>query len=844
MTRLWEPKENYESFDAHKSYGYPVLYQKEIFLPYVRRYKGLDRDELISLIQDARRYRWQALDLSNCGLTELPDALWDLPDLRMLYLGNDFRSKDPPNGLTDLPRDMEHLKNLQVLSLEGQRIRMEENTSLNLPNLVCLDLNGTGITQLPDCAAKWTNLRVLYLSRTGITQLPDCAAQWTNLKVLFLSGTGITRLPDCAAQWSNLEVLYLSETGITQLPDCAAKWTNLVVLELSATPLIKKLPPEAQALGGQDLLRYILKTQSNAQRKFFHESKLVIVGQAQVGKSSLLKRLVHGTFTPEKPSTEGIQIEPWRFKRNGEEYRLNIWDFGGQEIYHSTHQFFLTEQTLYLLVWDALSEDEHGRVDYWLRTIQSRAGDNPIFIVINKCDDGIGRVKRVDWDDYHKRYPQIEGVYDVSCKDGRNINDLRDAIQTRAIKLPLMKKQWFSEWLRARTALETRAKTENHISYNEFCEICEKHGVSAEDIPTLAKCLHNLGIIMYYHDDVLLRNMVILSSEWGTDAVYKILDQQERRLKGRNGILYADRDLKRIWNDKKRYPSEYYPHLLNLMEKFQLAFRIDPNTYLIAELLESQAIERKDLPFAFGQTLSFRYDYDFMPAGIMTRFIVAAHEYLDTVDGVKQCWRKGAYLRDGATYARVVLCDSVPNRHILIQVSGGSPRERRELLTYIRKTLGKVNSPFEKLVITQMIPCICSEGCEYAFEYAYLLKAEAKGRDTVECQKSVEAIKLRKLLDGVEDTMPHRHHGIDPDLLNRIKEVVPDYGKSEVNIFNNHVDNSVNIEKGTKIENSSIGSNTNGAEKEGFFKKHLWPIIAGVLTTIIAAIILYYMGID
>ncbi len=797
MTRLWEPKENYESFDAHKSYA---LYQKEKFLPYIRQYKGLERGELLSLIQDARRYRWQALDLSNCGLTELPDALWDLPDLRMLYLGNDFRSNDPPNGLTDLSRDMEHLQNLQVLSLRKQMIRMEENTSLNLPNLVYLDLTGTGITQLPDCAAKWTNLKELHLWGTGIAQLPDCAAKWTNLEGLYLSGT----------------------------------------------PLIKKLPPEAQALRGQDLLRYILKTQSNAQRKFFHESKLVIVGQAQVGKSSLLKRLVHGTFTPEIPSTEGIQIEPWRFNRDGEEYRLNIWDFGGQEIYHSTHQFFLTEQTLYLLVWDALSEDEHGRVDYWLRTIQSLAGDSPIFIVINKCDDGIGRIKRVDWDDYRKRYPQIEGVYDVSCKDGRNINDLRDAIQTRAIKLPLMKKQWFSEWLRARTALETRAKTENHISYNEFRTICGKHGVSAEDIPTLAKYLHNLGIIMYYHDDVLLRNMVILSSEWGTDAVYKILDQQERCLKGRNGILYADQDLTDIWSDKERYPEEYHQHLLSLMGKFQLSFRITPtsNTYLIAELLESQAIERKDLPFAFGQTLSFRYDYDFMPAGIMTRFIVAAHEYLDTVNGVKQCWRKGAYLRDGATYARVVLCDSMPNRHILIQVSGGSPRERRELLTYIRKTLGKVNSPFEKLVITQMIPCICSEGCEYAFEYDYLLKAEAKGRDTVECQKSVEAIKLRKLLDGVEDTMPHRHHGINLDLHNEIKVVVPDYGKSENNIVNNHVDNSVHIGNGTKIENSSIGSNTNRAEKEGFFKKHLWPIIAGVLTTIIAAIILYYMGID
>ena len=241
MIRLWEPKENYESFDAHKSNGYFALYRKEGFLPYVRRYKGLGRGELLSLIQDARRYRWQALDLSNCGLTELPDALWDLPDLRMLYLGKDFASNNPPNRLTALSRDMERLQNLQVLSLRNQMIRMEENTSLNLPNLVCLDLRGTGITQLPDCAAKWTNLRTLDLSGTGITQLPDCAAKWTNLEVLNLSETGITQLPDCAAKWTNLKELYLSRTGITQLPDCAAQWTNLVRLDLSATG-ITQLP--------------------------------------------------------------------------------------------------------------------------------------------------------------------------------------------------------------------------------------------------------------------------------------------------------------------------------------------------------------------------------------------------------------------------------------------------------------------------------------------------------------------------------------------------------------------------------------------------------------------------
>ena len=549
-----------------------------------------------------------------------------------------------------------------------------------------------------------------------------------------------------------LHRLALPHSDVTTLPACAADWTKLTSLWIDDTPLFERLPPEAKELDGYDLIHYFLKMQGNSQQEFFNESKLIIVGQAQVGKSSLLERLVFGTCT-DKPSTEGIRIEPWRFFHDGEEYRLNLWDFGGQEIYHATHQFFLTRQSLYLLVWDALSEDEHGRIDYWLQTIQSLAGDSPIFIVINKCDSNIGRLKPIDWASYRKRYPQIEMIFEVSCKDNLGIDHLRKAIQDRAVNLPLMKTKWFSEWLNARTVLETLAMTKNHISYDEFCQICRDQGVADEDVPILAKYLHNLGVLLYYHEDTLLRDMVILSSEWGTDAVYKILDQQQRQLKNRNGILYANRDLKAIWTDRRRYPAKYHQHLLNLMENFQLSFRIDPNTYLVADLLESASITRDDLPFAFERTLRFRYDYDFMPAGIMTRFIVAANEYLDTVDGVKQCWHKGAYLRHDTAYARVELNDSMPNRHVMIQVSGSNPRHCQELLTYIRQTLDKINNRFQKLVITQMVPCICSEGCEGTFEYSYLLKAEQKGRDEVECQKTAERVNLRKLLDGVEPTM-------------------------------------------------------------------------------------------
>lgn len=53
---------------------------------------------------------------------------------------------------------------------------------------------------------------------------------------------------------------------------------------------------------------------------------------------------------------------------------------------HSTHRFFLSERSLYLVVIEARREDDDS-VFAWLKTVRNRGGDSPVIVVINKCDD-------------------------------------------------------------------------------------------------------------------------------------------------------------------------------------------------------------------------------------------------------------------------------------------------------------------------------------------------------------------------------------------------------------------------------------------------------------------------
>jgi internalin A len=83
---------------------------------------------------------------------------------------------------------------------------------------------------------------------------------------------------------------------------------------------------------------------------------VLLVGEGNVGKSSLIPALRHEAFVENRPTTHGIEIGQLVLphldraaSRPG--LTLNIWDFGGQEVCRIIHQFFFSRRALYLLVW-------------------------------------------------------------------------------------------------------------------------------------------------------------------------------------------------------------------------------------------------------------------------------------------------------------------------------------------------------------------------------------------------------------------------------------------------------------------------------------------------------------
>ncbi|XP_078578775.1 uncharacterized protein LOC144863467 isoform X2 [Branchiostoma floridae x Branchiostoma japonicum] len=119
------------------------------------------------------------------------------------------------------------------------------------------------------------------------------------------------------------------------------------------------------------------------------EVKCVILGQTEAGKTSLLNCMMKGQghVEIETDRTIGVDVITYHDTKNNVKYEM--YDFGGHQIYHYTHRFFLTRQALHILNVDLpgyKSEEFQERVGTWLTSVTSHVVNPAILIVGTKVD--------------------------------------------------------------------------------------------------------------------------------------------------------------------------------------------------------------------------------------------------------------------------------------------------------------------------------------------------------------------------------------------------------------------------------------------------------------------------
>lgn len=399
---------------------------------------------------------------------------------------------------------------------------------------------------------------------------------------------------------------------------------------------------------------------------------------------------------------------------DGPETRLNIWDFGGQDIYHGTHALFMRTRAIFVLAWTPELEDlrEHkygGMVfrnhplAYWVNYVRHLAGpDSPVLVVQTRCDrpenDAPCPVPEAELFEAFR----FVKVLRHSARTGRGRAALAEALAEAAA------------WLREREGIATigagryrvkcrleamrdadakrppQARQHRTIAQAHFRKICEEEGgVSAPE--HLLSYLHNAGIVFYrpglFNDDI------ILDQGWALDAIYAVFHrdpcyQTIRRLKGR--FTRAELDAW-VWGERGHSAGEQ-KLFLSMMQSCGICFehrRLGPGDdgepeYIAPDLLPDRAELQGELDQKWDADRPAEaavFTYAMLHPGLMRSVISRIGRQAGiTAD----YWQGGVYAFEAETRSRGLIeqeMDGDWRGRIRIRTQGGQAAELLQRLT-------------------------------------------------------------------------------------------------------------------------------------------------------------------
>ncbi|MEP0930205.1 leucine-rich repeat domain-containing protein [Leptolyngbya sp. PL-A2] len=706
------------------------------------------------------------LDLRYNRLSALPPEIGQLSSLQKLYLRYNRLSALPPeigqltslqslylssNQLSALPPEIVQLTSLQSLSLSSNQLSALQPGIGQLTNLTQLDLSSNQLSALPPEIGQLTNLTQLDLSSNQLSALPPEIGQLTSLQTLSLSSNQLSVLQPEIGQLTNLTQLDLSSNQLSALPPEIKQLSKLKKLDLRGNPI--PVPPEI--LGSKQsredpgdiatILEYYFRTLDPNETEPLFEAKFIIVGEPEAGKTTLANKLLNSNFklSTDQDSTRGIDVTRWEFIHpSGHPFFVSIWDFGGQDVYHNIHQFFLTERSLYGLLVD--TRRENPDLYYWLNSIQLLGGASPVLLIKNEKQNRSCTVREGE---LRRDFRNLKESLATNLADNRGLEAIKTTVQQYITRLDHVDTPWPKTWARMRAAIENDSR--DYLAENAFFDLCKINGLSdRDDMRRLSQFLHDLGICLHFQKNSTLKRWVILKPEWATNAVYKIIDS--KTVQDKQGC-FTEADLKKIWRDGQY--ADMHDELLELMKSFKLCYLIppkpdQPDTYIAPDLLP---LEAPPYTWDNNQNLLLRYRYEFMPKGILTRFIVEMHKFIETQTLV---WKSGAVLNNGSARAEVI--ELYHKGEIQIRVSGV---RQKDLITVIDHEFEKIHDTYDRLRYQTLIPCNCStcNGSQepHFYDLEALHKRITNRKQTVECDKPpYEDVHVRSLIDDITDFAP------------------------------------------------------------------------------------------
>lgn len=677
------------------------------------------------------------LDLSNCNIKKIPDLIGQCLWVQELSFNDKNSSSNRhEKKTTRIVEDNSFISTFwkaltgltSLISTIGNVVYEEYSKSKNKNEI-------TDLTPI----IKLKNLKKLDISFTKVTSISPLL-NFHMLEEVYLVKTAVSDISPLS-KLSRLRIIDCSFTNVADLwPISKLIVKKKLKIKYEGCPLV--VPPiEFVNEGIQAVKDYFEELGDNGER--LNEVKVIFLGEASSGKTSLVKRLIGEEFDIKENQTHGIRIRRSKFEMpNGESATAHFWDFGGQEVMHATHQFFLSQRSIYVILLNSRNDD---KAEKWLKHAASFGGKSPALVVLNKIDENPSF--DVNRKSLMGKYPQIRNFFRISCKDDLGIHEFKSTLFQEVDRSDTRQTPFPKRWLAVKEHF-LNMKTD-YIQSLDYHIACEKNGVLrqfSQDV--LLQYLHDLGVIINFRS---LKNFdtQILNPLWLTNGVYRIINSKILS-EETHGILHED-NFDSVVNDSRylkgntteidfNYPKSKLLYIVRVMQEFELCFALpDTRNYVIPQLLPVQEADFQPI----GATIRFEIHFpEFLPDSVFPRLMVKLHIF---IQGEKR-WRTGMILHKPNVFnASARVRWDKEDQKILIEVYG---EERRRLLSFIRETVKEIVNDFTNLKYNELVPIPNSKDF---IEYEALFEAEKAKKEEIFIYQVKKDLRVKDLLDGIED---------------------------------------------------------------------------------------------
>eukprot|EP00794_Sanderia_malayensis_P013704 gene13704-15131_t len=577
----------------------------------------------------------ERLNLSNNELTSFVSP-WNCPmdDLDL-----------SENWLTSFEHNVEAFWTMSMrrLNLSKNKIACISWSICHLEKLCSLDMSYNRLESLPP-QHYWnaTSLSKLNLSHNRLSA--SCGPEGfadiakSSIEVAMLAGKEPQFLSNCELPvecFRNcLQALDLSFNDLEMVPDTTCSLSSLGELILSNNPRIQRLPPELgklrniwnlrlENLNIQDIPEDVKSSRSTKKilahlrgklRKSvpFKRMKLMVVGLQGRGKTTLLAMLQGKRLSSDNIATVGISVEQWTLQAPSNRtltirsrYNIQHMGFGRTTCLLLTHQCFLTSNTLYLVLWNV----GHGQEGIeglapWLLNIQARAPKSEVIIVgthLDKLPQGKRkeRLAKLRNDIYtkflKKGFPKISGNVFVSNTTGEGLQMLKEVIYK--VTSNMQDSNLLEPMIGKKRRIQQRALSNEPpiLTAEQFLQLARENPdndiLDIEELDHVnyllffsCKFLHDYGILLHFNDQIRgLNDLYFIDPTWLCDMIALLVTVKEKNPFIKNGYI-KNSDVFSVLKSP-RLPLEFIPQFLQIMERFEIALKLDDEKILIPSML-------------------------------------------------------------------------------------------------------------------------------------------------------------------------------------------------------------------------------------------------------------------